>query len=135
MLNRLLFAVPGLFLNDLPCSPTENAHSKHLLVGAMEYIHVKLTNNSPTAIPVSFLVLEPYTFSQEGRSIVRNLSGWMLHSDNLVTSVPKVGWGWGEEGDGRGRMGMVGGGGWWEESAIFAYLLHLSLAAVSWKQL
>ena len=77
-------------LNDHLCSPTESAHSRNLGVGSMIRIFIRLTNNSPSAMSASFLVLEPYTFSQEGRTIVRNLTGRMLHSGSLVTSVPRV---------------------------------------------
>lgn len=80
-------------LNEHLCSPMENAHSKNLSVGSLIRTSIKLTNNSPSAMVASFLVLEPYTFSQEGRTIVRNLSGRMLYSGSLLTAIPKVsGW-------------------------------------------
>lgn len=89
-----------MILNGNPLSHSGTTHSKSLYVGSLVRVAVKLTNNSMADIPVSFLVLEPYTFSQEGRSIVRNLAGKMLHGGNLVTSVPKVGGsgGWGRGG-------------------------------------
>ena len=95
-------------LNGSPLSHSGTTHSKSLDVGSLVKVAVKLTNNSMADIPVSFLVLEPYTFSQEGRSIVRNLAGKMLHGGNLVTSVPKVSV---EEGEGGRRGGGRGGEG------------------------
>ncbi len=37
------------------------------------------------------LVLEPYQFSEKERRIIKDLRHVMVHSGNLVTSVPQVG--------------------------------------------
>lgn len=85
-------------LDGRVCSSLETAHSRNLAVGSMIKATIKLTNNSPSIMPASYLVLEPYAFSQEGRTIVRNLTGRMLYSGSLVTNLPQVsgrgGWAW-----------------------------------------
>ncbi len=98
----LFFADSGFTLNEKECSPMENTHSRKLSVGSLVKASIRITNNSPSVMATSYLVLEPYTFSQEGRTIVRNLAGRLLHSGGLVTNVPQVR----EEREG-GRVGDV----------------------------
>ena len=87
-----MFPFPGVMLNQEVCSAGNTGKNlgKNLGLGSVNRLVVTLTNNSSSVSPVSLLVLEPYSFSDESRTIVRNLSGSMLHSGNMVASVPKV---------------------------------------------
>ena len=77
-------------MNQQSYSPLDTTHSKNLSVGSLVRAFIKLTNNSPSPMPPSFLILEPYTFSQELRMILKNLTGRMVHSGSLITNIPKV---------------------------------------------
>ena len=41
-------------------------------------------------MPPSSLILEPYQFSQEQKRIIKDLSGKMLITGDLITNVPQV---------------------------------------------
>ena len=85
-----LYFVVGVYLNQVVCSPLVPLHSKTLACGQLARLSVKLQNNSSAIFPVSHLVLEPYWFSNEMRKIIKDPTGKMLHSNTLVTRVPKA---------------------------------------------
>jgi len=86
----LCVCVLGVYLNTDLCSPLKSIHSKTLQCGQLSRLSVKLQNNSSSSFPVSYLVLEPYWFSDELRKIVKGQTGKILHSNTLVTRVPQA---------------------------------------------
>ena len=76
-------------LNNEPC-PMQKALIEDLQVGAPITARVKFTNNSGLVMPPSLLILEPYQFSQEQKRIIKDLTGKLVYTGNLVARVPEV---------------------------------------------
>ena len=70
--------------------PVRKSYLQELGLGVQLKLSVTLTNSSGICMPPSFLSFEPYMYSQQQKRILKDLSHMMLHSGNLVTSVPQV---------------------------------------------
>ena len=71
-------------------SKGQNSLSRDLKVGEPFKVSLTLINNSGLLMPPSYLVLDPYQFSEELKRIVKDLRGKMIITSCFVTKVPEV---------------------------------------------
>lgn len=71
-------------------SKGQNSFSQDLKVGEPFKLSITLVNSSGLLMPSSYLVLEPYQFSDELKRIVKDLTGKMVVTSSYVTKVPQV---------------------------------------------
>ena len=71
-------------------SKGQNNLSHDLKVGEPFKVSLTLINNSGLPMPASYLVLDPYQFSEELKRIVKDLRGKMVVTSCFVTKVPEV---------------------------------------------
>ena len=63
---------------------------QNLKVGEPFKVSLTLINNSGFLMPPSYLVLEPYQFSEELKRIVKDLRGKMIATCSFVNKVQEV---------------------------------------------
>ena len=68
----------------------QNSFVRDLKVGEPFNISLTLINNSGLLMPPSYLVLDPYQFSEELKRIVKDLRGKMMATSCLVSRIPEV---------------------------------------------
>ena len=71
-------------------SKGQNSFNCDLKVGEPFKVSLALINNSGLVMPPSFLVLDPYQFSEELKRIVKDLRGKMIVTSCFVVKVPEV---------------------------------------------
>ena len=71
-------------------SKGQNSFSRDLKVGEPFKVSLTLINNSGLLMPPSYLVLDPYQFSEELKRIIKDLRGKMIVTSCFVIKVPKV---------------------------------------------
>lgn len=67
-----------------------NNLSRDVKVGEPFKVSLTLINNSGLPMPASYLVLDPYQFSEELKRIVKDLRGKMVVTSCFVTKIPEV---------------------------------------------
>ena len=72
-------------------SKGQNSFIQELKIGEPFKVSLTLINNSGLLMPTSYLVLDPYQFSEELKRIVKDLRGKMVTTSCLVTKIPEVG--------------------------------------------
>ena len=68
----------------------QNSFVQELKVGEPFNVSLTLINNSGLLMPPSYLVLDPYQFSEELKRIVKDLRGKMLATSCFVSRIPEV---------------------------------------------
>ena len=67
-----------------------NNLSRDLKVGEPFKVSLTLINNSGLPMAASYLVLDPYQFSEELKRIVKDLRGKMVVTSCFVVKIPEV---------------------------------------------